>query len=193
MFSAYRDLLAQGHGPAHSRDWRWRLACGCMIAVAWTSGCRREDRDFRAGGPRDGNGPVHPGEDRGPQTNWETNAFALSEGKRLYQSFNCVGCHGNGGGDIGPALMDAKWLYGAKPAEVFESIMAGRPNGMPAFRDKITDPQAWQLAAYVRSLSGQARHAAATSRDDHAKASPPENSLDRENPKRAPDPAPTSR
>jgi cytochrome c oxidase cbb3-type subunit 3 len=160
-----------------------------MSAVLAVAACSREDRDFQRGGPRLGYiarkgtaaAPV-PSFPRGPHSTMESNAFALSEGKRLYSSFNCVGCHSNGGGDIGPALMDAKWLYGANPEEVYASIMAGRPNGMPAYRGRITETQARQLAAYVRSLSGQAASDAAPSRDDHLKSSAAENSLDRETP-----------
>ena len=33
-------------------------------------------------------------------------------------------------------------------------IVEGRPNGMPSFRGKIPDQQIWQLAAYVRAMSG---------------------------------------
>ena len=112
----------------------------------------------------------------------DSNAFALSEGKRLYSSFNCIGCHATGGGDIGPALMDPKWIYGARPNDVYVSIMDGRPNGMPAYRGRVTESQAEQMTAYVRSLSGQADKNAATSRDDHMKTSPGESSMDRETP-----------
>ena len=37
---------------------------------------------------------------------YEETGYDASEGKRLYASFNCKGCHANGGGSIGPALMD---------------------------------------------------------------------------------------
>src|SRR5204862_1075855 len=92
---------------------------------------------------------------KGPVRNeYEENAYALSEGQHLYDYFNCVGCHAHGGGGMGPALMDDKWIYGYNPGQIFASIVQGRPNGMPAFRDRIVDYQVWQLAAYVRSLSG---------------------------------------
>jgi cytochrome c oxidase cbb3-type subunit 3 len=157
-------------------------------------GCTREDRNFETGGPqhvgpsdfRTPSENVVPSIATGPQTSFEENAYALSEGKRLYGNFNCVGCHAYGGGDIGPALMDARWLYGATPPEIFTSIMEGRPNGMPAFRGRITETQARQLTAYVRSLSGQASRGAATSRDDHMKTSAPENSAERAKPEMDP-------
>src|ERR1044071_3848683 len=51
-----------------------------------------------------------------PPTRSETNAYAIAEGKRLYTQLNCVGCHANGGGGMGPPLMDDKWIYGSAPA-----------------------------------------------------------------------------
>ena len=58
-----------------------------------------------------------------------------------------------GGGGIGPALMDNKWRYGSSLDQIYHSIADGRPNGMPTWRGKIPDSQIWQLAAYVKWLS----------------------------------------
>ena len=114
---------------------------------------------------------------------YEENAYAMSEGKHLFEYMNCVGCHAHGGGGIGPPLMDAKWIYGSQPEQIFATIVEGRPNGMPSFRGKLPDYQVWQLVAYVRSLSGQASSNAAPSRDDDMQYKKPENSKDKENPK----------
>jgi cytochrome c oxidase cbb3-type subunit 3 len=161
-----------------------------MILVA---GCKREERAFRVATPAavrsEGGlrvsmfqpGISTPGE--GPKNGYEENAFAMNEGKVLFNAFNCVGCHGHGGGGSGPALMDAGWRYGSEPAQVFASIMEGRPNGMPSFRGKISVHQAWQIAAYVRSLAGLVPKDAAPSRDDHMKTNPPPNSVDPTKPK----------
>jgi cytochrome c oxidase cbb3-type subunit 3 len=65
---------------------------------------------------------------------YQGNAWGIGEGKRLYSAFNCSGCHGiNGGGSIGPALIDDKWIYGAGPDQIYSTISQGRPDGMPAF------------------------------------------------------------
>jgi cytochrome c oxidase cbb3-type subunit 3 len=98
----------------------------------------------------------------GPGTTDATNSthpyinsrHAINEGKRLYSWFNCVGCHANGGGGMGPPLIDATWIYGSTPANIYSSIMEGRPNGMPAFYGKIPEQEAWKIVAYVRSLGG---------------------------------------
>jgi len=167
-----------------------------LAALAVCTSCKREIRDFRpetpevdaiqltpltdyqVGGP--GSVTVDPSATliSRPPKSYEENAQALSEGKRLYTNFNCYGCHAHGGGDMGPPLMDDKWIYGSKPEQVFSSIVAGRPNGMPAFAAKIPAYQVWQLTAYVRSMSGQVSKDAAPGRDDDMKTSPPENSAE---------------
>ena len=130
-----------------------RRAIGALLCAALaTMACQREQRRFSDSRPRDA----------------ERSAWAVAEGKRLYQAFNCDGCHGRGGGGgMGPPLMDAAWIYGVAPDNVYASIMRGRPNGMPAFGGRVTESQAWQLVAYVRSLSGQPSRGARPGRDDH--------------------------
>jgi cytochrome c oxidase cbb3-type subunit 3 len=126
-----------------------------------------------------GGAPPPPGQ----ITHYETSAFDVNEGKRLYRWFNCNGCHANGGGDIGPALMDDNWIYGADPRNIYETILEGRPNGMPSFRNMIPDAQVWQLVAYVRSMSGLVPFYAAPSRRDDIQATEPETMAPRLPPK----------
>jgi cytochrome c oxidase cbb3-type subunit 3 len=116
--------------------------------------------------PRDGEplDPALPG--------YAETAQAVSEGKQLYQWFNCVGCHAHGGGGMGPALMDERWIYGSAPSEVATSIIAGRPQGMPSYRGKIAPPQLVQLVVYVRSLGGLVRGDAVQARDEHIELTP---------------------
>jgi mono/diheme cytochrome c family protein len=109
---------------------------------------------------------------------YQRNAWSMAEGKRLYAWFNCNGCHGNGGGGMGPALMDNKWIYGHQPEEIFTTIMQGRTNGMPSFKDRMPEYMAWQITAYVRSISGLAPFHAAPSRNDHLQTKPAENTID---------------
>lgn len=137
-------------------------------------GCKREQRVFdpgAAGAQLPGAVPltsIHAG---GPvavpaNSEYAESAYAVSEGKRLYSAFNCVGCHAHGGGAIGPALMDNKWIYGSRPEQIYSDIVQGRPNGMPSFEGKIPDYQIWELVAYVRSMSGQLPSDIAPSRSD---------------------------
>src|SRR4051794_41541974 len=76
-------------------------------------------------------------------TIFPANAQALSDGQRLYEGFNCVGCHAHGGGGMGAPLLDNKWLYGSQPDQVYTSVLDGRPNGMPSFPGPIPDHAIW--------------------------------------------------
>jgi cytochrome c oxidase cbb3-type subunit III len=106
-------------------------------------------------------------------------AYDVSQGKRLYRWYNCNGCHASGGGSYGPALMDGQWRYGASGAAIVQTILHGRPGGMPAFAGRIPEAQAWQIAAYVRSMSGQLRTDVAPSRADALSTGSPESQRDR--------------
>ena len=140
------------------------------------AGCEREERRFRetppaASPPRIVSlSPLQPGPTvhvntvRGP---YEYNAYAMSEGKLLFDQFNCSGCHAHGGGGMGPPLMDDEWIYGAQPENIFQTIVQGRPNGMPAFRERLSNDQVWRLVAYVQSMSGQLSKDAEPTRNDN--------------------------
>jgi cytochrome c oxidase cbb3-type subunit 3 len=110
-------------------------------------------------------------------------AGAAQRGMKYFANFNCIGCHAdNGGGGMGPPLMDEKWIYGSDPQQIFATIMEGRPNGMPSFRGKIPEDQVWQIVAYVRSLGGLTNSGAEPARADHMQNKPPENSLPAQTP-----------
>jgi len=87
---------------------------------------------------------------------FDGNPEQIAAGRQLFVAYNCVGCHFNGGGGMGPALMDDQWLFGSSMENIGASIREGRPKGMPSFRAMVGDDQVWQLAAYVRSLSNLA-------------------------------------
>ena len=101
---------------------------------------------------------------------YEGNAWAINQGERLYEQYNCVGCHFHGGGGIGPPLMDEDWIYGSSPANIYTSIAEGRPNGMPSFGGHIPDAQIWELTTYVRALGGFEPKPAMSPRSDEMQA-----------------------
>ena len=175
------------------------LVIATIFGAAGLAGCEREQRSFPSPGSNGTNTKSVPdagrasglqpaqaqaGQVKSAAANtspYEENAYAVNQGKRLFRWYNCNGCHAAGGGSIGPALMDSEWVYGSDPADIFATIMQGRPNGMPSFGGHIPEDQVWQIVAYVRSMSGQLR-------SDVAPA--PEASRNREIPRRAPDPPP---
>lgn len=171
------------------------LLCAALVA-ALAAGCDRELRKLSkpgSGGPVPAASarqvelqPGQPGEGIRETSAARTldgeNAFELNQGKRLFRWYNCSGCHASGGGGMGPPLMDEKWIYGHDPDTIYQTIMEGRPNGMPSFRGRITEEQVWQLVAYVRSLSGQSSKSASSSRADGISAAPAENQRKRADP-----------
>ena len=156
------------------------FALGALVLA----GCDREERHSRAKPVTEtipaGESPdtIYPGTGTAPPLDaraalYDNNAPALAEGQMLYTQMNCVGCHSHGGGGMGPALMDDEWRYGGRIDQIAATIAEGRPNGMPAWRGKLTQDQIWKLAAYVRSLSGQPSKDAVSSRADAMSATTP--------------------
>jgi cytochrome c oxidase cbb3-type subunit 3 len=74
----------------------------------------------------------------------------MAAGRLLYRSMNCSGCHGGAGGG---------GIYGGNPENIVQSILQGRPNGMPAFGGMLPMSEAWKIAAFVKSLSAEAEGA----------------------------------
>jgi cytochrome c oxidase cbb3-type subunit 3 len=168
-------------------------AFGTVLILLFLAACEREERGYQVPPPLADTvrtvsvSALHPGPQQTTQKHaenrYEHNAYAISNGKSLYNYYNCSGCHANGGGGMGPPLMDDKWIYGSEPEQVFATIVEGRPNGMPSWRNRIPDYQVWQIVAYVRSMSGLVSKNAASGRDDHINGKEPENSVERELPK----------
>jgi cytochrome c oxidase cbb3-type subunit III len=122
---------------------------------------------------------IFPGESTPPPLDiraklYDNNANAISTGQQLYMQMNCVGCHSHGGGGMGPPLMDDEWRYGGRIDQIATTIAEGRPNGMPAWRGKLTEDQIYALAAYVRSLSGLPSKDAVSSRAESMSAGTPQ-------------------
>jgi len=169
------------------------------LVVLLLAGCHRDQRDLRAspparvvlhGAPESALQPAGALPAETGANPDEGNAYALAEGKRLFDWYNCSGCHAHGGGGMGPPLMDDVWVYGSQPANIFDSIAHGRPNGMPAWGGRIPEYQTWELVAYVRSLGGLVPQTAAPGRDDHLAAKPAEQSVEAAKPAEVATPRP---
>lgn len=143
---------------------RLAASAACSLALLLTAACQREQRTLRDA-PADRalfsaarEGSIVPGgkiPEIGIKSPSEGKAWDISKGQQLFSWYNCVGCHGmRGGGGIGPPLMSKRLIYGSDPANIFDTIMKGRPRGMPSWGGRIPESQIWQLVAYVRSLSG---------------------------------------
>ncbi len=170
---------------------RYKFGALLIVGICLSS-CKREDRILRQPPPADQTfntvqvSGLNPGANSmptpPPSNMYEESAYAVSQGQQLYEQYNCVGCHAHGGGGIGPPLMDNNWIYGSEPGNVFTTIMQGRPNGMPSFRNRIPEYQAWEIAAFVRSMSGLLPKDVAPSRTDQMNIKPSESSMPKQIP-----------
>lgn len=98
-------------------------------------------------------------------------AAAIAQGKELFVSMACSGCHGaGGGGGMCPPVINDTWVYGSDDTTLFNLVKLGstglRATGytrvghenvvgdMPPFNGVVTEDQEWKLIAYVRSKYG---------------------------------------
>src|SRR3569832_1898976 len=136
------------------------LIAAATIAV---TACEREERALRLDPPvASALDEVHPmptGIGGGPpqvysalEKPFASNAYELSQGKRLYNWMGCPQCQGNSQSRSGPPLLDGWWQYGPDVVSIFVTIRDGRPGGMPSFRDKLTTEQIWQVTGYIQTL-----------------------------------------
>ena len=153
-----------------------------LIGIIVLSACQRERREPRPSPSRvivfdsaARESDLQPG-GRQSQPNvinpYTGNAYSISEGQRLFGWYNCSGCHANGGGAIGPPLIKTTWIYGGEPANIFDTLVKGRPNGMPSWGGRIPEYQMWQIVAYVRSLNNLEPKAATSVRPDAIQRDP---------------------
>lgn len=93
---------------------------------------------------------------------------AIAQGKELFVTMACSGCHGaGGGGGMCPPVVNDTWVYGSDDTTLFNLIKLGSAafqakgyarvghekvvGDMPPFAGVVTDDQEWKLIAYVRS------------------------------------------
>ena len=156
-----------------------RNSIAAVAVLAGLCACDREERISR-GKPL---GETIPISASGPDPRaaiYDGNAYSIAKGQQLYVWMNCVGCHAHGGGGMGPPLMDDEWRYGGRIDQIAATIYHGRPNGMPPWKGKLTEQQIWQLASYVRTLSGQQRKDSVGARADTVSNTPPQTMVVRE-------------
>lgn len=98
-------------------------------------------------------------------------AEAIEEGKKLFLSYSCNGCHGGGGGGgMCPPLTNETWIYGSEDDTLFRLITLGSKDlmeqqgytrkrqeavkgPMPPYTEIIDDSEKlWKIIAFIRSV-----------------------------------------
>lgn len=134
------------------------LLLAAITAMMTTAGCRSTTKSAALGSqaPLPTNvGPVPGGVSAVHHRSdpYLTDPVALQDGRRLFNWYNCSGCHGgHAGGGMGPSLRDRTWIYGDRDDQIFDSIAEGRSKGMPSWGSKIPEDQIWELVAYIKSM-----------------------------------------
>lgn len=99
---------------------------------------------------------------------------AAEQGKQLFSSKSCSGCHGaGGGGGMGPPVINSTWIYGDDDTTLFQLIKLGstayRAQGherkgtervvgdMPAMGGVASDDEIWKMIAFMRSAASSAK------------------------------------
>ena len=142
-------------------------AATALTCVTWTAATAQQQKPKAAPGPEQRApatasrsqsqiGPTPgPGADTlaEPKNPYAGDATAIREGRRLFNWYNCSGCHGDhAGGGMGPSLRDSTWVYGATDARIYRSIAEGRTKGMPSWGAKLPSDQIWKIVAYIKTL-----------------------------------------
>jgi cytochrome c oxidase cbb3-type subunit 3 len=86
------------------------------------------------------------------QNPYRADAAAIAEGQQVFVQI-CAACHKpDGSGLVGPSLVDSYWKYGHGDAELYQSVMEGRPLGMPAWGAQLGSEKVWRALAYLETL-----------------------------------------
>lgn len=80
------------------------------------------------------------------------NAIFVEAGKSTFKS-TCASCHNEKlTGGIGPNLVDATWIHGGKPTDVYHTVEQGvLAKGMPAWGPVLGNKKVTEVVAYILS------------------------------------------
>jgi len=116
-----------------------------MSAVVWVTGTQETEEETHAA--ETGGGATEGG------TTTEAPAGDAAAGKQVFEPAGCVACHtledAGSTGTVGPNLDEAK-----PPATLVVTRVTEGAGAMPSFKDKLTEQQIQDVAAYVSSAAG---------------------------------------
>lgn len=108
--------------------------CGALLALACAQKAEQAAAELKPAGPT---------------------VEDVLEGRKIYLTYGCVGCHGvTGGGGMGKPILDDTWIFGSDDVTLFKLIRGDVPKQtMPnAIGKALTDDQIKQVILYVRSI-----------------------------------------
>jgi mono/diheme cytochrome c family protein len=104
------------------------------------------------------------------QSSYADYASVAADGRKVYLAAGCNGCHGMGGGGMGPPLTNQVWVYGKDDDTLFRLIALGSDElqkqgysrkgsenvvgPMPPFGEIVkSDDDMWKIIAFIRSVN----------------------------------------
>ena len=140
----------------------WLLAIvllAMMLGVQWAPAAQDQEKPKAAEeqiqAPKAPQTPTAQNEQGSKKRNPFTgNAEAIAQGRTIWMQSGCNGCHGMGGGGMGPSVMDDNWKFGGDDETLFKVIKGTYPGQtMPAvFGAVLTEEQVWKIIAWIRSI-----------------------------------------
>ena len=123
-----------------------------MTAVVWVTGTQEVEEAHATEGA--GGTTTEPGTTTQPGTTTEPAAAGdAAAGKQVFAANGCAGCHtladAGAAGNVGPNLDTAK-----PPASLVVARVTNGRGAMPSFKDKLSEAEIQDLAAYVSSVAG---------------------------------------
>lgn len=100
----------------------------------------------------------------------------IAAGKKVYDG-QCASCHlADGGGMIGPNLVDEFWLHGGGIQDIYHTIEVGVPEkGMISWKGVLSPEQIKDVAFYIMSIGGTTpANPKAPQGEKYVPAAPPE-------------------
>lgn len=84
-----------------------------------------------------------------------TESSDIETGKGLFVA-NCSACHAaDGGGVVGPNLVDDYWIHGGSTKDIFHTISEGvLDKGMPSWKQQLNPKQIEQVLSFIKSIHG---------------------------------------
>jgi mono/diheme cytochrome c family protein len=133
-----------------TRDLGFGLVCALLLAGCQSDSHGADDKKAEPAAKIVVGGADSPGGNP-----FAKSAEAVVQGRKIYLSNGCAGCHGmGGGGGMGKPLIDDEWRFGSDDKTLFKLIRGEVPNQtMPnAIGKNLSDEEVWKVLLYVRSV-----------------------------------------
>jgi mono/diheme cytochrome c family protein len=143
------------------------IAAGLLFAVIASTPASAAQEGAAGGSPLETARNAEKGSLQSPYSDY---ASVAEDGRKVYLAAGCNGCHGMGGGGMGPPLTNQVWVYGKDDDTLFRLIALGSDElqkqgysrkgsenvvgPMPPMGNIVkSDDDMWKIIAFIRSVN----------------------------------------